>query len=808
MGRVSFQQMAPKNSHSRMKLWATSLLLSLCLLASIIIRPAFAQRASVPLPTDLLPKGRALTPPIALSPDGQWVAYTVQDLIHRQTDRHEKYILFTPRGTPSFALGCNIWIINTRTQEARNLTEGQGNNWAPSWSPNGTQLAFYSDRTGKPQLWIWNKSDGSLRSPAEAAVHQTTYFDTPVWTPDSSRIVVKLLPEGLTVEHAANLTVIAKEPTDNDDRVAGSTGTIYRSSSSRATKNAQNHEQPAPQLTSESNIFLGDLAVVDVLTGKLDRLARGFRPCWYAVSPDGDNLAFVTSEGSLAGQRSRKQFNIVVVPLNDGSRLRVIARNIETPALFLREISWSPDGKSLSYVETEAGSPGECYIVNVSGGEPRKITDQPHPSFYNGYRAPLWSRNSDFLYFLGGNAIWRISIKSQTITELARIPGKNLIEIVASRAGNRFWSSDGDRSMIAITRDEETKQVGFFKIDLTTGKSLKLLEENKEYSRPFPFFVDASDDARRIAYVAQDVQNPADLWLSDFDFKNTRQLTRINPELGRYKMGTSRLIEWRSTNGERLRGALLLPPDYQAGKRYPLIVNVYGGILRSNEVNEFGLGTLGAAYQNMQLLATRGYAVFSPDAPLRVGTPMQDLAQTVLPGVDKAIELGIADPERLGVMGRSYGGYSTLGLLVQTPRFKAAVSWAGVFNLMASYGLMGRDGTSTWSDWTEKGSGRMGGTLWEHRERYIENSPIFYLDRVQTPLLIGQGVIDSGVPPFMGDEVFVGLRRLGKEVVYIKYDGEHHVIFNYANQVDFWNRMIGWFDKHLNGSGGSSASSR
>ena len=800
--------MTPQNSHSRTRLWPSRLVLCLGLLASVLIRPALSQQASVPLPTDLLPKSRALIPPIGLSPDGQWVAYIVQDLIHRQTDRDERYILFTRSGTPTFALGCNIWIINTRTQEARNLTEGQGNNWGPSWSPNGTQLAFYSDRTGKPQLWIWNKSEGSLRSPSEAAVHQSTFFDIPVWTPDSTRIVIKLLPEGLTVEQAANLSVIAKEPADNDDRVAGSTGTIYRSPPPRVLGNAQNHGETIPQPTSDSNVFLGDLAIVDVSSGRLDRLARGFRPCWYAVSPDGDNLAFVTSEGSLVGQRSRRQFNIVVVPLNDGSQLRVIARNIETPALFLREISWSPDGKSLSYVETEAGRPGDCYIVNLSGGEPRRVSEQPHPSFYNGYRAPLWDGKGQCLYFLGGNAVWRINSKNGLATEVVKIPKKDLVGIVAPTSGNRYWSTNGDQSMVIITRDDETKQAGFYRVDLKTGKALKLLEENKVYGRPFPLFIDASNEGRKIVYVGEDVQHSADLWLSDSDFSNPRQLTRINPELARYRMGSSRLIEWQSTNGERLRGALLLPPDYQTGKRYPLIVNVYGGILRSNEVNEFGLGTLGDLSQNMQLLATRGYAVLSPDAPLRVGTPMQDLAQTVLPGIDKAIELGIADPERLGIMGRSYGGYSTLALLVQTPRFKAAVSWAGFFNLMASYGLMGRDGTSTWGDWTEKGSGRMGGTLWEHRERYIENSPIFYLDRVQTPLLIGQGAIDLAVPPFMGDEVFVGLRRLGKEVVYIKYDGEHHVIFKPANQIDFWNRMIGWFDKHLNGSGGSSASSR
>jgi dipeptidyl aminopeptidase/acylaminoacyl peptidase len=785
------------NKHYPMKKRGTQKALIICFMIAVMIQPASAQQTSLPLPTDLLPRGRGLVPTIDLSPDGQWVAYTVQDRIKRKTDLDERYMVFTRNGTPTSALGCNIWATNTQTGEARNLTQSIGNNWGPSWSPNGTRLAFYSDRTGKPQLWIWNKSNNSLRSVSDVVVHQwSSYFDIPVWTPDSSRIIFKVLPEEVTVEQAANLTVIAGESSNKDDRFVGSTVTVYQFSPSSVASNPQNQE-PTPQQSSDSNLFLGDLAVVDVSSGKLDRVAVGFRPCWYAVSPSGANLAFVTAGGSLPGHRSRRQFDVLVASLNAGSSIRVLAKNVETPALLFHEISWSPDGKSLSYVETENGRLGECYIVDLESGEPHKATDDPHPSFYNGYRAPLWNSSGESLYFLGDNAVWRISVKNRAINQVAMIPNKNLIEIVANSAGNRFWSEDDAHSMVVITRDDETKQAGFFKIDLTTGKSLKLLEESKQYSRPALFYLGASDDGRRIVYVAQDVKHPEDLWLSDLDFQKTRQLTRTNPEFSGYQMGTSRLIEWRSTNGERLRGALLLPPDYQAGKRYPLIVNVYGGDLGSNKVNEFGLGTFCDISQNMQLLATRGYVVLSPDAPLRVGTPMQDLAQTVLPAIDKTIELGIVDPERLGIMGRSYGGYSTLSLLVQTTRFKAAVSWAGVFNLFASYGLMTRDGLSGWTDWAEKSQGRMGGTPWEYRERYIENSPIFYLDRVQTPLMLGHGSIDLPTPSYHSEEVFVGLRRLGKQVVYNKYEGENHVIINYANQVDFWNRIIAWFDNHL-----------
>jgi len=176
---------------------------------------------------------------------------------------------------------------------------------------------------------------------------------------------------------------------------------------------------------------------------------------------------------------------------------------------------------------------------------------------------------------------------------------------------------------------------------------------------------------------------------------------------------------------------------------------------------------------------------------------------TVLPGVNKIIEMGIADPNRLGVMGHSYGGYSTLGLIVQTSRFKAAVDIDGLGDLGAAYGEMDSDGTAFDTAIEETGQGQMGGTPWQFRDRYVENSPIFYLNRTNTPLLIIHGSDDKTVAPFLGDEIFVGLRRLGKEVEYAKYQGEGHspLYWSYANQVDVANRMISWFDAHLKDAG-------
>jgi dipeptidyl aminopeptidase/acylaminoacyl peptidase len=178
---------------------------------------------------------------------------------------------------------------------------------------------------------------------------------------------------------------------------------------------------------------------------------------------------------------------------------------------------------------------------------------------------------------------------------------------------------------------------------------------------------------------------------------------------------------------------------------------------------------------------------------------MVDLMKTVMPGINKVVEMGVADPDRVGVTGHSYGGYSTISLLVQSPRFKAAVMRAGMGDLVSGYGGLSPDGTNYGVAWSEGGQGRMGGHPWDYRERYIENSPVFYLDRVQTPLLIIHGSEDDAVPAYLADEIFTGLRRLGKSVTYARYagEGQWEGTWSYPNQVDALGRMIAWFDRYL-----------
>lgn len=413
-----------------------------------------------------------------------------------------------------------------------------------------------------------------------------------------------------------------------------------------------------------------------------------------------------------------------------------------------------------------------------------------------GPKPPLWDGTND-IYFINNGALWRASVADGKAAEVGSVRDRRITKLIASSA-DRLWTTKGGTSTVVVTRDDFEKQDGFYEVDLKTGGGPKLLEQGQCYTCSGvvpPFAVTA--DGRQVMYFTEDDRNDEDLWIGDAMFRSPRRLTRLNPGFDPAKMGTTRLIGWLGDDGERLHGALLLPPDYEEGKRYPLIVWVYGGELLSNQLHEFGMA--GSGPFNMQLFATRGYAVLLPDAPQHRGTPMADLAKAVLPGVNKVVEMGIADPDGLGIAGHSYGGYSVLSLAVQTTRFKAAVEMDGPGDLVGAYGAMNKNGTAFETSVEEEGQGLMGGTPWQVRDKYIENSPFFYLDNLTTPLLIVHGTQDTAVAPFLGDQLFVGLRRLGKEVEYAKYDGEGHspLEWSRANQRDLCNRVIAWFDKYL-----------
>lgn len=719
------------------------------------------------------------------SPYGKWLAYVVKDNDRSVT---ADFTAWVRTGIPMWANGFSIWISDTETGETRDLTGAKGNNWLPKWSPDGRYLAFLSDRDGNGQakLWVWETDNNDLRKVSEVIMRT----DQMEWTPDARSILATVVPQGLSVPaYVSKVEAGAGDQTPAVNKAQGSTVTMYISNAIREN----DKEAPAPDAWN-LDVYLHDLVLVDIATGKISPVAQGQRIETYKLSPDGSSVAYTTPKRFEKPGSQQIVFDLWTVAVST-ARSQAIASDIRL-AYDGAEFSWSPDSKLVSY-HTGWTSVNDCYVVNSRGGMSRNITSfSPVESERYRLSVPLWDAHGQ-VYLLRDGALWRASPEQNRAVKVAEIVGRRILVIV-SLSDNQLWTTDGEKSAVVLTRDDVGKQDGLYKVNLTTGESVRLSESGQCYlcgnmHRPFA----VAPNGKEMAYFVEDAQHEEDLWVSSPSFQSLRRLTCLNPQFDMYKLGAARLIDWLSDDGDRLRGALLLPSDYQEGKRYPLIAWVYGGGTLSDNFDRFGLGYSGPF--NFQLLATRGYAVFLPDSPQHEATAMADLVKTVLPGVNKTIDLGIADPDHLAIMGQSNGGYSTLALITQTKRFRCAIEMDGMGDLIGDYGAMSRAGTALGTSILEHGQDAMGGPPWQFPQRFVDNSPIFYLDRVETPLFMVHGTEDATVPPFLGDEVFVGLRRLSKEVEYAKYQGEDHSApyWSYANQLDLSTRMIAWFDKYL-----------
>jgi dipeptidyl aminopeptidase/acylaminoacyl peptidase len=725
--------------------------------------------------------------PVASSPDNKTIAY-----VSRRTAGISLTAETYPRtGVPARGMGADVFTMDVETGQEQNLTRSEGNNWHPVWSPDGRFLAFLSDRDGSGQarLWIWSAGTKAIRriSDLDARGDQIT------WMPDGENILMTCLPVGMPLEkYIQGYSAVSHNRAPEILPSPGSTVAVYEAERSASGSTREFQSDPW-----SINWALRDLELVNVATGKATLVIGGQHLAKYFLSPDGSHLVYTCVKRFEKPGSQQTLFDILSMDL-PALKSQTIASDVPM-GLGGEELTLSPDGSQLAYT-TYGGTGAAFHIVDLSNASPREVSLLSFASrdARGLSRVPTWDKTSSRLYYIKQGALWNSEASGVGEHVVARIQGYTIVHLIPAAESSRIWSMHGDGNTVVIAQEDATKRDAFYQIDLTSGTSKKVLQSGSCFTCAFQVEqVTATKDGKRFYYFAESEARNSDIWMSGPDFENPKRLTRLNPQFDDYLMGRSQIIDWLSDDGERLHGALLLPAGYQLGVKYPLIVWVYGGSYLASQVNHFGLGFFGVF--NMQLFATRGYAVLLPDSPQEEGRPLLDLAKTVLPGISKVVEMGVADPARIGVLGHSNGGFSVLGLIAQTKRFSAAVEMAGFADFIGAYGEMDKSGGAFGTSLYEHGQDGLGGTPWQFWERYVENSPLTYFDQIETPLLVVHGAEDPAVGSFLGDEVFVSLRRLGKEVEYAKYAGEVHspLYWNEPNQIDVGNRMIGWFEKYL-----------
>jgi dipeptidyl aminopeptidase/acylaminoacyl peptidase len=288
-----------------------------------------------------------------------------------------------------------------------------------------------------------------------------------------------------------------------------------------------------------------------------------------------------------------------------------------------------------------------------------------------------------------------------------------------------------------------------------------------------------------------------DLLVAGPSFNNLRKVSDANPQKAGLLWGSAELVRYENTDGVELSGMLVKPENFDPGKKYPLLVYIYETL--SQNLNRF-VDPRPSHSINASFYASNGYLVLMPDIVYSIGYPGQSALKCVLPAIQAVVDKGFVDEKAIGIQGHSWGGYQIAYMITQTNRFRAASAGAPVANMTSAYsGVRWGSGLPRQFQY-EHTQSRIGGSLWEKPQLFLENSPVFRAERIQTPLLMIHNDNDDAVPWYQGIEYFLALRRLGKEVYMFNYNGEPHGLRKRQNQKDYTMRLQQFFDHFLKGA--------
>jgi dipeptidyl aminopeptidase/acylaminoacyl peptidase len=529
----------------------------------------------------------------------------------------------------------------------------------------------------------------------------------------------------------------------------------------------------------------------------------------YAWAPNSARIAYVTQDGRSKEEQARQKKRDDARVYEGDFRYthlwsidmesRTAARLTEGRSFTINGApSWSPDGTKLAF----AASPtpmirddrSDVYVVDVESKQAEKITTNAGPD-----NSPRWSPNGRTIAYLSEpstNKALGDGIGLQTVSQshlmLYDIASKSHKDVSSKEfdtsAGTPVWSVDSARVMFTAGRRVFNE---VFAYDVASAKYSKLTA-NKSIS-----LGNQSRDGKVIALLTESPLEPSDVHVADPTFASLRKLTTTNPQVAELALGETEVVTWKSTDGMEIEGVLLKPVGVQPGQRAPMVVVAHGGPTGAH-TNNFRVGGL----EGGQALAGQGWAVLYPnvrgstnygEAFMRANIPdwgggdWRDL----MTGVDAMIAKGIADPDRLALIGWSYGGYMTAWGITQTTRFKAAMVGAGITNVWSMYG------TNDIPNYL----GTFFGGIPDNTTRalYMERSAMTHVDKVTTPTLILHGGNDERVPTGQALELHRALKERGKTTELVFYPREGHGISEFYHQEDRLTRIHAWLMKYTVG---------
>jgi dipeptidyl aminopeptidase/acylaminoacyl peptidase len=422
--------------------------------------------------------------------------------------------------------------------------------------------------------------------------------------------------------------------------------------------------------------------------------------------------------------------------------------------------------------------------------EENDTPDLPTP-----YGVMGWEKDDKTVLVYDRYSIWKVNADGSNSPQLVIGDRKNKRSYRYIRVNPEERFIESGQNVVFRTFNENTKKTGLwdgkYSDDFNVNR-LKPINTDAEFSIGQPVI---SENTQAYIFTLENFGSSPNLfsWYPDGDgMWSGKYLSNINPQQKDYNWGTAELIKWKAYNGKETEGIVYKPEDFDPKKKYPLICYFYETL--SDGLYNYIPPSPTPSRLNISFFVSRGYVVLAPDIHYGTGHPAKDAYNHIVSGARALVKKGYIDSTRIGIQGQSWGGIQVAQLVTMTKLFKAAWAGAPVANMTSAYGGIRWESGLNRQFQYEKSQSRIGATLWEKPNLYIENSPLFHLPKVTTPLVIMSNDADGAVPWYQGIELFTAMRRLGKKVWLLNYNGEAHNLVERRNRKDIQIREQQYFD--------------
>lgn len=694
-----------------------------------------------------------------MSDDGRWLALT-------QSVRRDSYGTDYRRdGDPTYVhpVPVRLWSVDAKSGQRTQIFPDKKAVRMMRWSPDGTQLAMLVWNGDVYEPAVWSRATGKvgvLKMPAGKYVAETSDIR---WNGAGTSVIV-----------AVHTNAWRQKAKDTFANITA--GPVF----------VQNSKDPF--LAWDDLRRMGNrrsVGELDSKTGAYKELIPEAMISSYTVADDGTVIAYTED------QTKKTDYD------GNGGDGRLVARSIATgtnrtilPSTNRTQVIWSEDGKRFAYSKdgrVHVGSIEDSATKVVAGPPetPRGTPATPPDTTAAGrakaraerFTASRFSPRGDALLISNGEGQWVLDLGTNAKEMVIAANDSNP---VMPRVAFAAWSDDG--SKLYFTTASRTKwERGIVRYDRATKKTDQLVKDGRNYTG-----LRLSKDGNTAFLTVTEGNRPGDIFMADGSLANLKRFTESNPQLSAKKFGPTELIPYLDADGHQKNAVVYYPADYEKGKAYPTVFEVYEDFFDDN----FDV--------RANVLTGHGYVVVHPAVDFEIGFPGEAWLKGVTAAANKMIELGIADSARLGLQGQSYGGYAVNLLITQTNRFKAVINISGKVDLISFYTDSPRLGVRNITA-AERQQDRIGATLWQQPQKYIAHSAIMNADRITTPLMLITGQQDSNVPSDNTREMYYALRRLGKECIWVDYmNGGHGGGTATAEDfVDMQRRMLEFYDSKL-----------